>query len=86
MPKWGKWPVLLLGVVALTMLASSSYAQQSRGNASLIASQSFWPAANKKARRTPIGKCHHRENCQYCCFFPFTGNSSCVFDLQFCGQ
>src|SRR4051794_1690206 len=35
MLKCGKWLVLVLGVVTITMLASGSYAQQSR-NASLI--------------------------------------------------
>jgi hypothetical protein len=88
MLRCGKWIVLVLGVVAITMLASSSYAQQSRGNASWIASESFaqFSPANNKVNRKTIGRCQHRPGCQYCCFFPLTGNSSCVFDLQLCGQ
>jgi hypothetical protein len=88
MLKWGKWLVLLLSVVAITMLASNSYAQQSRGNASFIGSESFaqFSPVPKKAKRAAIAKCQHLSDCRYCCRFPASGNTSCVFDLQLCGQ
>ena len=88
MLKYAKWLVLLLGVVAVTMPASSSYAQQSRGNASFIASESFAQMFSpvKKPKRAAIGRCSHRSGCQYCCYFPSSGNTSCTFDVEYCGQ
>ena len=86
MPKC-KWAVLVVGVIVATMLTSGAYAQQSGGNYSPIVTESFAShPASKKARQKPIGECHHRRGCRLCCFFPKTGNSSCVFDLEWCGQ
>jgi len=80
-----KWPVLFVGVAVATMLTSGSYAQQSSpGNVSSPKSANYIQPTNQ-ARRS-IAICSHRAGCQYCCYFPDSQSSTCVFDVRWCGQ
>lgn len=85
-----KWPVLLIGVAVATVLSSSSYAQSwftpqsSPGDFRRAGSANFIKPTDQ-ARRS-MGICRHRAGCQYCCYYPSSGSSTCTFDIQWCGQ
>jgi hypothetical protein len=85
-----KCPVLFVAIAAVTMLASDAHAQQlfgqqsSPGNVGSKKSANYIAPSNQAKRA--IGMCSHRSNCQYCCYFPSSSSSTCVFDIEWCGQ
>lgn len=77
------WAALVVGVFVSTTFVSESHAQQSSPGVKTY--YGFKPLGPVSRRATP-GRCTHRPDCEYCCYYPDSQSTTCTFDIKWCGR